>query len=91
MKEALFILLVIFVLAALTAVRYRKQITGMIGIARMLRQTTKGIGSMSPGVRRQREKTVPLVNCSACGVWVPRTKAIQLRDQYYCSDKCLSN
>jgi hypothetical protein len=87
MKEALFILLVVAVLAALTAIRYRKQIAGVIGVARMLRGATKGI-DRSRTMPRETEKTIPLVNCSACGVWVPRDKAIRVGNSLYCSDEC---
>ena len=88
MKEALFILVVIGVLAALTAIRYRKQITGMIGVARMLKETTRGVAGASKRVAGE-TKSIPLVNCSKCGVWVPQGKAIKMRDDYYCSEACL--
>ena len=88
MKEALFILLVVAILATLTAIRYRRQIAGMIGFAKMLKETTRGDSIRSQPEREA--KSVPLVNCSKCGVWVPQTRALRLRDAYYCSDKCLA-
>ena len=88
MKEALFLLMVIGVLAALTAIRYRKQITGMIGVARMLKETTRGVAAGSKRMSGE-TKSIPLVNCSRCGVWVPQSKAIRMGDVYYCSETCL--
>jgi hypothetical protein len=88
MKEALFILLVICVLAALTAVRYRKQIAGMIGIAKMLKETTRTVAGARKRVSGE-TKSIPLVNCSKCGVWVPQDKSIRVRDLNYCSEACL--
>jgi len=88
MKEALFILVVIGVLAALTAIRYRKQITGMIGVARMLKETTRGVAGAGKRVSGE-TKGIPLVNCCRCGVWVPQGKAIKVRDDSYCSEACL--
>ena len=90
MKEALFILLVIGVLAALTAIRYRKQIAGVIGIAKMLKETTRAATDRSR-IGARDEKSVPLVNCSKCGVWVPQNKAVKIRGIYYCSDSCLAS
>ena len=37
MKDAIFILFVAFILFGLSAIRYRTQISGMIGFARMLK------------------------------------------------------
>lgn len=89
MKEALFILLVVCVLAALTAVRYRKQIAGMIGLARMLKEVKVNITQGSNNLEGTTEKSVPLVNCSKCAVWVPQNKARQVGDFFFCSDQCV--
>ena len=89
MREALFIFLVVFVLLALTAVRYRKQIAGMIGFARMLKEAKQSISQGSPRIQSPSGKSIPLVNCSKCGVWVPQNKAMKIGDVYYCSDECL--
>lgn len=90
MREAIFILVVIGVLSALTAIRYRKQISGMIGIAKMLKETTRAATDRSR-IGGRDEKSIPLVNCSKCGVWVPQNKAVKIRDIYYCSDACLAS
>ncbi len=87
MRELFFILLVILVLLALTAVRYRKQIAGMIGLAKMLKEAKD---AATPGSALRGEKgSVQLVNCAACGVWVPQNKAIKKQEGFfYCSNEC---
>ncbi|MBK8467178.1 MAG: hypothetical protein IPL32_15270 [Chloracidobacterium sp.] len=86
MKEAFIILLVVLVLAALTAVKYRKQIAGMIGFARILKEAKQNIAQGSNNLRGTAEKSVPLVNCTKCGVWVPQNKARKVGDLYLCSE-----
>jgi len=88
MKEALFILAVIAILAIWTAVRYRRQINGMIGFAKVLKEAS-GRTSIKSDPSEREVMSVPLVNCSACGIWVPQTKAVRVTENYYCSDKCL--
>ena len=84
MKEGFVVLLVILVLLGLTAFRYRKQIKGLISVARMLKDVkeqagqTRSVKGAQPGVQ--------LVNCAKCGVWVPEQKALQRRDVFYCGD-----
>ncbi len=89
MREAIFILLVIFGLLAWTAFRYRKQIAGMIGFARMLKEAKDGLSSGPRQIKNPGEKGIPLVNCSKCGVWVPQNKARKVGDVFFCSDECL--
>ena len=85
MREALFILVILLVLAALTAIRYRKQIAGVIGMARLLKEAKQNISTGSHRVKQPSEKSIPLVNCSKCGVWIPQTKAIKFGDVFLCS------
>lgn len=87
--DILFILFVILILFGMTAIRYRKQIAGMIGFARMLKEAkesampTRTILNPDPaGVR--------LVHCAKCGVWVPQSKARKVGSQSYCSDDCVA-
>ena len=86
MKEVLFILLVVFILAATTALRYRKQIAGMIGFAKMLKEAKQNLTQDPSNRLRPEEKGIPLVNCSKCGVWIPQTKAVKVGDLYLCSN-----
>jgi hypothetical protein len=84
MKEGLVILVVILILLALTALRYRKQINSMIGVAKMLKEVKD---SAVAGKQIKPEPTsVQLVSCAKCGVWVPQGKAIQRQQAFYCSD-----
>ncbi len=89
MREAIFILLVLFVLVALTAIRYRKQIAGMIGLARMLKQAKRSAAEHSKTIPRHAEKkSTQLVNCSKCDIWVPQNKVVKFREGYICSAVC---
>jgi hypothetical protein len=89
MKEAFFILLVIAVILALTAIRYRRQIAAMMHIWRSLK-------SMRAQVKEKQVRADdavsagPLVNCAKCGTWVPEQRAIKLRGgAIYCSTSCM--
>lgn len=85
MKEGIFILFVVFLLFGFTVIRYRKQIAGIIGFARALKDA-KDMGGRPTPIRGQEQGSVQLVNCSKCGVWVPQNKALRLRDGIvYCS------
>ena len=83
MRELIFVLAVILVLFALTAIRYRKQIAGIIGVARMLNEAKSNVTAPA---QREKQKSVQLINCSRCGVWVPQSKAIRRGDEYRCAD-----
>lgn len=87
MREIIFILIVIFVLLALTAVRYRKTIAGVLGVAKMLKEA-KDAAAGANAVGREKP-SVQLVNCAKCGVWVPQNKAIKRGEGFfYCSESC---
>ncbi len=91
MKEALVILIVLAIILALTAVRYRKQIASVLHIwrslAAMRRQMKQGREASDPA------ESIPdgaLVNCAKCRKWVPENRAINLRGgTFYCSTACL--
>ncbi|HQZ98291.1 MAG TPA: PP0621 family protein [Pyrinomonadaceae bacterium] len=89
MREALFIILVALVLLAWTAFRYRKQISGVIGFARMLKDAKSEMTAGPRQIQQNPEKGIPLVNCSKCGVWVPQNKARKVGDLFFCSDECV--
>lgn len=89
MKEALFILIVLAVIFVLTAVRYRKQIAGMLRIYRSLQAMKQGMKREQVG-KNESVSAGPLVNCARCGTWVPEERAIKLRGGItYCSAECL--
>lgn len=89
MREALFIILVALVLLAWTAFRYRKQISGVIGFARMLKDAKSEMTAGPRQIQQDPVKGMPLVNCSKCGVWVPQNKARKVGDIFFCSDECV--
>lgn len=91
MKEALVILLVILGLLAWTAFRYRKQISGMIGFARMLKDAKGNFTQDADQIAGKAGKSVPLVNCSKCDVWVPQNKARKVGEIFFCSDRCVKS
>lgn len=87
MRELFFVLIVILVLLALTAIRYRKQIAGMIGLARMLKEAKNA--AVQKNTIRGEQPGVQLVSCAQCGVWVPQNKAVKQREGvYHCSRDC---
>ena len=88
MREAFFILLVIAVILALTAYRYRSHIGAIYRFWKILRSTKverkSEIGEPAEAVKG------PLVNCAKCGTWVPESKAIKLGARvFYCSAACV--
>ncbi len=88
MREILVILVVIMVLLGLTALRYRKQIAGILGLARALKDAKDAMGQ-SRTISHDQNTSIPLVNCSRCGVWVPQNKARKVGEIFYCSDECV--
>ena len=87
MKEGIFILFIALILFGFTVVRFRKQIAGIIGFARMLKDA-KDMAAKPQAIRsRQPQGSVQLVHCSQCNVWVPQSKAVKLRnDGFRCSE-----
>jgi hypothetical protein len=83
MREVFFILLVVVILLGLTAIRYRKQIAGMIGLARALKDAKK---AASVDGQRSQPTSVQLVNCAKCGVWVPEGKSMRQGNDHLCSN-----
>lgn len=90
MKEAFFILLILIVLAGLTAFRYRRQIKAMLNFWRTLQTIRKTGRPANNRIQDEPASAGPLVNCPKCGKWVAEEKAIKLgRSAYYCSTTCL--
>ena len=87
MREALFILVILLVLAALTLYRYRRQVGVGVQIWRALRKMRS---DHKKSIERPVETPMgPLVNCTRCGTWTPEGKAIRLGGANYCSAKCV--
>jgi hypothetical protein len=93
MREAFFILIVVFILLALTAFRYRRQLAAAHQIWQMLRGNARGSFpiNQAPQQKPSNEPT-PLVKCARCGTWTPLDRSIRLNQNiYYCSSNCLEN
>ena len=86
MKEGFVILLVILGLLALTAFRYRRQISGLIGVARMLKDVREQ--ARAPRTVQGEQPGTQLVHCSRCAVWLPQNRALIRNGEYYCSAEC---
>lgn len=93
MREFLFILLVVGILLALTAVKYRRQIVTLITIwkqfqaARVrLQQATDRPKPIEP------DRGIKLVNCARCGKWIPENSARRHSGTtFVCIDGCAAN
>jgi hypothetical protein len=89
MRELLIILLVIAVLIALTAFRYRKQILAFYKFWSAFRAIQQ------KHAQTQMTETIddasgPLVNCAKCGAWTSESSAIRLGARtFYCSAACM--
>ncbi len=90
MKEFAFILVVVLILLAATAIRYRKQIAGILGFLRLIREaadpnrSNRSIGQ--PAVKPLSE----LVHCAGCRTLVPRDRSIRFDAKtFYCSKQCV--
>lgn len=91
MKEAVFILIVILLLLALTALRYRKQINMLISVSRTLREAQATARSKRVTRKEEVVSKGELVSCAKCGTWSPKGKSIKFAGGiYYCSQGCLN-
>ncbi len=90
MREFAFILVVALILLFFTAIRYRKQISGVIGFARMLREAVDPNRARKSINQPAAKPAGELVNCNGCGTWVPRERAIRFDARtFYCSKECV--
>ena len=89
MFKLLFVLLLIFIVVAMIAVRFRKQINSLIATARFLKEAKDAAQQAQLGARArtpsQTKTPVQLTNCSKCGVWVPQDKVVRRAGQNYCA------
>lgn len=92
MKEVLFILAVLLVLAALTAYRYRRQISAVLEFMNQVKMIREGMKKPQERIPEQPVAKGPLVHCQKCGSWVPEERAIRLgRTAVFCSAQCLES
>lgn len=85
------VLLVILVMIALVAIRYRRQITMGIQILKVFQQLRSG-GKPQKQVKNEKRENlndVQLVRCERCGKWISPSSALKLRANTYCSSNCM--
>ena len=88
MFKFLLVLLLVVIILAMIAVRFRKQINSLIATARFLMDAKNAAqrGQLGRAQTPQKMKTpVHLTNCSKCGVWVPGDKMVKQAGQKYCA------
>ncbi|MGD9561109.1 MAG: hypothetical protein AB7F88_02700 [Pyrinomonadaceae bacterium] len=90
MREALFILLILLVLAALTLYRYRRQLRAGLEFYRTIKSIREKASQSRSQIPDEPSAKGPLVHCQKCGTWVLEENAVRLgRSAFYCSTKCL--
>lgn len=87
----LVILLLLVLIAAVIAVRYRRQIQMALYMWRMFRKMRQMSKSDEKQIEtKEPEANSPLVKCSNCGTWVIKNTALNLRSNiFYCSSVCM--
>jgi hypothetical protein len=90
MRELLFIFLVIAVLLAITAVKYRRQIVTLITIWKQFQALRTGTPSRQNQPRPiEPERGIRLVNCARCGKWVAENAARRYSNSMFvCAGGC---
>ncbi len=90
MREALVILIVLLILIALTAYKYRRQIGTMISVGKMIRDAATGNANRRESIGAEPIASGNLVSCTKCATWVPESKAIKFGgNTFFCTDACL--
>lgn len=90
MREAAFILFVLFLLFGLTALRYRKQIAGILALGRTLKEMKENARSDHPAEQINDQASRELRSCAGCGTWIDTSAAIKFDgNTFYCSKECV--
>lgn len=89
--KLLIIFVLLFVVLALIAFRYRKQIQTAIYVWRMFRQMRQFNKSPEKQIERNESNSdAPLVRCAGCGDWVTETNVLKMGNKIsYCSAACI--
>jgi hypothetical protein len=89
----LIILGLLFLLGAIVATRYRRQIQMALYVFRMfrkMRQMNRAETTEKQIERNTDARDIPLVRCAKCGAWKPQTDALKFGGNiFYCSSNCL--
>ena len=91
MKEIAVVLVVVLILFSLTALRYRRQIAGLIRIWRIYQAMREGSDNhRSSELRASAADPGKLAKCAKCGKWAPESTAVRLgENNFYCSPNCV--
>jgi hypothetical protein len=91
MTKALIILLAVALLVVLTAIRYRRQIVGLISFYRQVKAIRAGISVKGKDAILNDDRTgIRLLKCARCGKWIPKNESRDLGGQTVCSQACSS-
>jgi hypothetical protein len=87
----LVLLFLLFALASIIFVRYRRQIQTGLYVWRMFRKMRQAGGAENKPAEINKSATDgELVRCAKCGTWIPKNKALNLRSKnFYCSINCI--
>jgi len=90
MREAVFILFVLFLLFGLTALRYRKQIAGILALGRTLKEIRESSKGEVPAYEEKIPAALELRSCTGCGTWIDTSTAIKFdQNTFYCTKECV--
>lgn len=89
----LILLGLLFILGAIIAVRYRRQIQTAIYLWKMFRKMRQVGKPTEKQIQNDKNNDeVPLVKCAKCGIWIQQENAFSLRSRvFYCSANCMEN
>lgn len=84
----LIVFVLVFVLLAMLAVRYKKQIIRLIQVWKAFKYLETQ--PRKKEIKKENESgDIKLVACAKCGSWIPQNEALNPRpDNFYCSAKC---
>jgi hypothetical protein len=89
MREVLVILIAIAILAALTAIKYRRQIVTLIQFYKQLQAVRQGIkGSGDRAIHEAPRGGIELVKCERCNKWIPQSAAMFVGGRPICREAC---
>ncbi len=84
------ILLLILVLVAMIVYRYRQHLQTAWFMWRTFRKFQQQVKPAQKQVpKKDTSRDTELVRCPKCNKWTPRSEAVKLKADYYCSLPCL--
>jgi len=89
MRDALFILVVMVILLALTAIKYRRQVIAMVQFYKQVKAVQTKMNQT--GIGRSQvdgDRGIQLIKCSRCQKWIPQTEAMGDVSKPMCAKGC---